>query len=321
LAGLPVLLVILTRSGLAGGAVFFASLFSLIMDSERELLAAKAELRELEAHDLYGTWQARRFDDDLGEGLRNFGATLHSAKDRVQILTMHVEGAKAAAAVPGALAARQASEQEKADRLLGALPINKRGFEFLDKDKKPHVGRKRMAEYLNKIALPVAEAQELLPAEDSALIAGLGAGHEELRARVVDAGKAVNEGMARIRAYAQDLVIANDKGWTFVDRYRAGKVLDLNDEETKRFNELVKEEDAREREAALVKAASKGDSKKRDRNSGGGYWRSRGRDYREDSRDYRDRDRSDGPYPRSDPPRFGARYNNRGDKRASGGRG
>ena len=75
------LLVILTRSGLAGGAVFFASLFSLIMDSERELLAAKAELRELEAHDLYGTWQARRFDDDLGEGLRNFGATLHSAKE------------------------------------------------------------------------------------------------------------------------------------------------------------------------------------------------------------------------------------------------
>ena len=52
------LLVILTRSGLAGGAVLFASLFSLIMDSERELLAAKAELRELEAHDIYGTWQA-----------------------------------------------------------------------------------------------------------------------------------------------------------------------------------------------------------------------------------------------------------------------
>eukprot|EP00976_Prorocentrum_cordatum_P107159 1194592-Prorocentrum_minimum.AAC.1 len=66
--------------------------------------------------------------------------------------------------------------------------------------------------------------QELLPAEDSALIAGLGADHEELRARVVDAGKAINE--------------ANDKGWTFVDRYRVGKVLDLNDEETKRFNEL-----------------------------------------------------------------------------------
>eukprot|EP00976_Prorocentrum_cordatum_P058666 1173372-Prorocentrum_minimum.AAC.1 len=72
------------------------------MDSERELTAAKAELRELEAHGLYETWQARRFEDDLGEeGLRNFGATLHAAKDRVHILTMHVEGAKAAAAVPG----------------------------------------------------------------------------------------------------------------------------------------------------------------------------------------------------------------------------
>eukprot|EP00976_Prorocentrum_cordatum_P049191 993035-Prorocentrum_minimum.AAC.1 len=64
---------------------------------------------------------------------------------------MHVESAKAAAAVPGALAARAASEQEKMDRLLGALPINKRGFEFLDKYKKPHVGRKLMADYLNKI--------------------------------------------------------------------------------------------------------------------------------------------------------------------------
>ena len=293
------------------------------MDLERELTAAKAELRELEAHGLHETWQARRFDDDLGDGLRTFGAALHSAKDRVQILTMHVETAKAAAAVPGALAARAASEQEKMDRLLGALPINKRGFEFLDKDKKPHVGRKRMADYLNKIALTIAEAQELMPAEDSALIAGLDAGQEELRTRVVDAGKALDEGMARIRAYAQDLVIANDKGWTFVDRYRAGKVLDLNDEETKRFNELVKEEDAREREAALVKvASSKVDSKKRDRGSGsgGGYWRYRGRDFREDSRDYRDR--VDGPYPqsRSDAPRFGARYNNRGDKRAGGGR-
>eukprot|EP00959_Pyramimonas_sp_CCMP1952_P092902 1944045-Pyramimonas_sp.AAC.1 len=43
---------------------------------------------------------------------------------------MHVERAKAAAAVPGALAARAASEQENMDRLLGALHIYKRGFEF-----------------------------------------------------------------------------------------------------------------------------------------------------------------------------------------------
>eukprot|EP00959_Pyramimonas_sp_CCMP1952_P047284 986719-Pyramimonas_sp.AAC.1 len=121
---------------------------------------------------------------------------------------MHVESAKAAAAVPGALAARAASEQEKMDRLLGALPINKRGFEFLNKDKKPHVGRKRMADYLNKIARPIAEAQEprrqLMPAEDSALIAGLNnAGQEQLRARVVDAEKALEEGMTRIFAYAR----------------------------------------------------------------------------------------------------------------------
>jgi hypothetical protein len=195
------------------------------------IISQEAQLKTMRELPIYPIWFDGRWADVvLAENVLAFGVEYTRLEKSVHGLIVEQAALQTAQLVAGAgaQAARLAgtvrveSVRESKDRLIGHLPSYMPDHKWVDpKTGKENRSARSQARRGLEIALPFAKAQDVLPASDSALLAGLGAKDAELRERVEKAIAFIDEGMALILLHSVDLNLVLESNWDAVDSFRS----------------------------------------------------------------------------------------------------